>query len=180
MITVHTDATPLELIERTVLDQAKGIDLDLDDDAARARMRDLITDAVARWSDDYRRGLRSHDLADPELLVERAYRNLVGYGPLESLLADDDVWEVMINAPDVTLQVSRSTMVVRPVSASPPVSCGGLSCRQMASEAEVLRNQQRASPRRLRRFAGPQRPLIRTVGCLLPRPAARVSVTCAP
>lgn len=100
MITVHTDATPLELIERTVLDQAKGIDLDLDDDAARARMRDLITDAVARWSDDYRRGLRSHDLADPELLVERAYRNLVGYGPLESLLADDDVWEVMINAPD--------------------------------------------------------------------------------
>lgn len=100
MITVHPDATPLELIERTVLDQAKGIDLDLDDDAARARMRDLITDAVARWSADYRRGLRTHDLADPELLVERAYRNLVGYGPLESLLADDDVWEVMINAPD--------------------------------------------------------------------------------
>lgn len=100
MITVHTDATPLELIERTVLEQAKGIDLDLDDDAARARMRDLITDAVARWSADYRRGLRAHDLADPELLVERAYRNLVGYGPLDSLLADDDVWEVMINAPD--------------------------------------------------------------------------------
>jgi pilus assembly protein CpaF len=100
VITVHPDATPLELIERTVLDQAKGIDLDLDDDAARARMRDLITDAVARWSADYRRGLRTHDLADPELLVERAYRNLVGYGPLESLLADDDVWEVMINAPD--------------------------------------------------------------------------------
>ncbi|HSP02953.1 MAG TPA: ATPase, T2SS/T4P/T4SS family [Acidimicrobiales bacterium] len=100
MITVHTDATPLELIEGTVLEQAKGIDLDLDDDAARARMRDLITDAVARWSADYRRGLRTHDLADPELLVERAYRNLVGYGPLESLLADDDVWEVMINAPD--------------------------------------------------------------------------------
>ena len=69
MITVHTDATPLELIERTVLEQAKGIDLDLDDDAARARMRDLITDAVARWSADYRRGLRTHDLADPELLA---------------------------------------------------------------------------------------------------------------
>lgn len=95
-----TDATPLELIERTVLEHAKGIDLDLDDDAARARMHELITDAVARWSADYRRGLRTHDLADPELVVERAYRNLVGYGPLEGLLADDDVWEVMVNAPD--------------------------------------------------------------------------------
>ncbi|HAS10342.1 MAG TPA: hypothetical protein DCS55_07475 [Acidimicrobiaceae bacterium] len=94
------DATPLELIERTVLEHAKGIHLDLDDDAARARMHELITDAVARWSADYRRGLRTHDLADPELVVERAYRNLVGYGPLEGLLADDDVWEVMINAPD--------------------------------------------------------------------------------
>ena len=104
-----TDATPLELIERTVLEHAKGIHLDLDDDAARARMHELITDAVARWSADYRRGLRTHDLADPELVVERAYRNLVGYGPLEGLLADDDVWEVMINAPDATFQQSRST-----------------------------------------------------------------------
>ncbi len=26
-------------------------------------------------------------------------RNLVGYGPLEPLLADDDVWEILVNAP---------------------------------------------------------------------------------
>jgi pilus assembly protein CpaF len=97
---VDAEATPLELIERTVLEHAKGIRLDLDDDAAKGRMRELISDAVARWSADYRRGLRTHDLADPELVVERAYRNLVGYGPLEALLEDDDVWEVMINAPD--------------------------------------------------------------------------------
>jgi len=95
-----SEPTPLEVIERTVLEQAKGIRLDLDDDAARARLRELIEEAVARWSDDHRRGLRPHDLADPELVVERAHRNLVGYGPLEPLLADDDVWEVMINAPD--------------------------------------------------------------------------------
>lgn len=93
-------ATPLQLIERSVLDRAKDIRLDLDDDDARARLRDLVEEAVARWSADYRRGLRTHDLADPDLLIERGYRNLVGYGPLESLLADDDVWEVMINAPD--------------------------------------------------------------------------------
>jgi len=97
---VSAEPTPLEAIERTVLEQAKGIRLDLDDDAARARLRELIEDAVARWSADHRRGLRPHDLADPDLVVERAYRNLVGYGPLESLLDDDDVWEVMINAPD--------------------------------------------------------------------------------
>jgi pilus assembly protein CpaF len=97
---IGAEATPLELIERAVLEQAKGIRLDLDHDGARSRMRELIADAVARWSADYRRGLRTHDLADPDLVVERAYRNLVGYGPLESLLADDDVWEVMINAPD--------------------------------------------------------------------------------
>jgi pilus assembly protein CpaF len=94
------DATPLELIERAVLEQAKGIRLDLDDEGAKARLRELIEDAVARWSADHRRGLRPHDLADPDLVVERAYRNLVGYGPLEALLEDDDVWEVMINAPD--------------------------------------------------------------------------------
>ncbi|MBV9932662.1 MAG: CpaF family protein, partial [Actinobacteria bacterium] len=40
------------------------------------------------------------DLADPDVVEERALRNLTGYGPLESLLADDDVWEIEINAPD--------------------------------------------------------------------------------
>ena len=33
-------------------------------------------------------------------MAERAFRNLAGYGPLEPLLDDDDVWEVMVNAPD--------------------------------------------------------------------------------
>ena len=94
------EVTPLQLIERAVLERAKEIRLDLDDQAARVRLRDLVDEEVARWSTDYRRGLRPHDLADPDLIVERAYRNLAGYGPLEPLLADDDVWEVMINAPD--------------------------------------------------------------------------------
>ncbi len=55
---------------------------------------------MARWSLDHRRGLRPYDLSDPDLVAERAYRNLAGYGPLEPLLDDDDVWEVMVNAPD--------------------------------------------------------------------------------
>jgi pilus assembly protein CpaF len=45
-------------------------------------------------------GLRPFDLSNPELVAERAYRNLTGYGPLGPLLADDDVWEIIVNAPD--------------------------------------------------------------------------------
>ncbi|MGK2928639.1 MAG: CpaF family protein [Acidimicrobiales bacterium] len=113
MTVVETGAggTPLQIIERTVLERAKEIRLDLGADAATARLRELVADEVARWSIDYRRGLRPHDLADPELVVERGFRNLAGYGPLEALLADDDVWEVMINGPDaifVKRHVGRS------------------------------------------------------------------------
>ena len=55
---------------------------------------------MARWSLDHRRGLRPYDLSEPDLVAERAFRNLAGYGPLEPLLDDDDVWEIMVNAPD--------------------------------------------------------------------------------
>ena len=68
--------------------------------AGKDKLRALIADEVARWSLDHRRGLRPYDLADPDLVAERAFRNLAGYGPLEPLLEDDDVWEVMVNAPD--------------------------------------------------------------------------------
>src|SRR5436309_2770560 len=42
---------------------------------------------------------RPADLSDPVALAERAARNLADCGALEPLLADDDVWEIMINAP---------------------------------------------------------------------------------
>jgi hypothetical protein len=55
---------------------------------------------VAAWRADYSRGRRPFDLTDPGSVADRAYRNLAGYGPLEPLLADDDVWEICVNAPD--------------------------------------------------------------------------------
>jgi len=58
-----------------------------------------VADAVVQWSVDHKRGIRPFDLADPETMVERAIRNLIGYGPLAPLLADEDVWEIMVNAP---------------------------------------------------------------------------------
>jgi pilus assembly protein CpaF len=92
--------SPLADIERAVQGRAKDISLDMVGADGNAKLRALIEEEVARWTVDYKRGLRAFDLSDPELVIERAWRNLAGYGPLEPLLRDDDVWEVMINAPD--------------------------------------------------------------------------------
>ncbi|MPZ89898.1 MAG: hypothetical protein GEU81_17990, partial [Nitriliruptorales bacterium] len=92
-------ASPLEEIERTVQARAKNLAVEADQGEGRAGLRALIDQEVTRWSEDYKRGMRPFDLADPGSVAERAFRNLAGYGPLEPLLADDDVWEIMINAP---------------------------------------------------------------------------------
>jgi pilus assembly protein CpaF len=91
--------SPLVEIERAVQDEAKELALDMGSPSGAEQLRSLIDRHVAQWSLDHRRGLRPFDL-DAELVTERAYRNLAGYGPLQPLLDDDDVWEIMINAPD--------------------------------------------------------------------------------
>jgi pilus assembly protein CpaF len=95
-----TWVSPLVEIEQAVQQRAKQLALDVSADGGSRRLRQLIDDEVARWSADYKRGLRSFDLVDQAVVAERAARNILGYGPLEPLLADDDVWEIMINAPD--------------------------------------------------------------------------------
>ena len=92
--------SPLELIERAVQERAKDISLDMASGAGGEKLRALIADEVARWSLDHRRGLRPFDISEPEVVAARAFRNLAGYGPLAPLLEDEDVWEIMINAPD--------------------------------------------------------------------------------
>lgn len=94
------DESPLLEIERSVQERAKTAAIDMAQADGADRLRELISEEVRRWSDDHKRGLRPIDLANPEMVVERAFRNLAGYGPLQSLLLDDDVWEIMINAPD--------------------------------------------------------------------------------
>ncbi len=94
------EASPLQDIERRVQARAKDTSLDMTGEGGKTKLRVLIAEEVAAWSDGYKRGLRAFDLADPEIVAERAYRNLAGYGPLESLLADDDVWEIMVNSPE--------------------------------------------------------------------------------
>ena len=92
--------SPLQEVERRVQVRAKEIALDMADEKGLAELRAIVDDEVALWSSDFNRGLRAFDLVDREVVAERAYRNLAGYGPLEPLLDDDDVWEVMLNAPD--------------------------------------------------------------------------------
>ncbi len=92
--------SPLVEVERAVQERAKSLASDVSGSEGAGALRTLIDDEIRRWSEDYRRGSRPFDLSDPTLVADRAYRNLAGYGPLEPLLDDDDVWEIMINAPD--------------------------------------------------------------------------------
>jgi len=92
--------SPLLEVERAVQERAKALALDMGRPEGRAAVRALLDEEMRGWADDVKRGIRPYDLSDPAGVAERAWRNLAGYGPLEPLLADPDVWEIMINAPD--------------------------------------------------------------------------------
>jgi pilus assembly protein CpaF len=91
--------SPLREVERAAQDRAKAASLDMSAPGAVEQLRTLLIDEVAGWREEYRKGRRAVDIADPEAAVDRALRNLTGYGPLDPLLADPDVWEIMINGP---------------------------------------------------------------------------------
>ncbi len=96
----HPIASPLEEIERSVQRRANDLSLDVATPEGEHRLVELIDDAVREWSDEHSRGRRPFDLPDPGGVAARAFRNLARYGPLTDLLTDDDVWEIMVNAPD--------------------------------------------------------------------------------
>jgi len=99
---VSSDLNPLVVIEQRVLERAKASGGNAGAGGlSSAQMKELVEDEVQQWQLDHKHGLRPFDLATPNMVVERAMRNLVGYGPLGPLLDDDDVWEIMINAPDL-------------------------------------------------------------------------------
>lgn len=83
-----------------VKDRAKHEALDLNAVQSTQTLAALVAEEIQLWNDDHRRGIRPFALSYPEIVAERALRNLTGYGPLGPLLHDDDVWEIMINAPD--------------------------------------------------------------------------------
>jgi pilus assembly protein CpaF len=100
MTATETWDSPLHHIELAVQERAKALDLDMADGETSTTLRALVDDEIERWHHEFQRGRRPRDVADPQAAAERALRNLIGYGPLEPLLADPDVWEIMVNAPD--------------------------------------------------------------------------------
>lgn len=99
MTTVSDTLSPLVEIEARVQARAKDVALDMASPSGLTGLRRLIDDELVTWAGEFRRGLRPFDLPNPEMVAERAFRNLAGYGPLKPLLDDDDVWEIMINSP---------------------------------------------------------------------------------
>lgn len=97
---MNVATNPLAEIERRVQDRAKAIDVDPTSPEGRVALERLVDEEIGSWNLDFKRGHREFDLTDPALVAERVVRNLTAYGPLQPLLDDDDVWEVMVNAPD--------------------------------------------------------------------------------
>lgn len=93
-------ASPLVRIELAVQDRAKLVAVDMAAADASAVLGRLIEEEIAEWRREYQRGRRECDIAEPEVVAERALRNLTGYGPLQPLLDDPDVWEIMVNGPE--------------------------------------------------------------------------------
>ncbi len=96
---MNTVLTPLETIEQRVHERASEMGLDVRNPEGIASVRRVIDEEIASWRIAWQQGLRPQDLSAVEQLRERAFRNVVGYGPLDPLLADDDIFEIMVNAP---------------------------------------------------------------------------------
>ncbi|HET9689755.1 MAG TPA: ATPase, T2SS/T4P/T4SS family [Acidimicrobiales bacterium] len=92
--------SPLRQIEQAVQARAKALALDAGGAGAEHALAALVAEELATWRHEYQRGRREVDVAEPDVLAERALRNLTGYGPLQPLLDDPDVWEIAVNAPD--------------------------------------------------------------------------------
>ena len=79
--------------------------------------------------------------------------DVLGYGPLQRLLDDDAVTEIMVNGPD-HIYVERGGKLTRTGVASPPRStCGGsiASCPGGTADRRVVAAGRRAAGRRLPR-----------------------------
>ena len=95
-----TELDALAEIERSVSERARLAGVDPRAPGADAAITALAHDEVRRWNLDFKRGVRSRAVTDSGGLADRVRRDLLGYGPLEALLADADVWEIMVNAPN--------------------------------------------------------------------------------
>ena len=94
-----TDPVPLAEIERSVSERARQSGMDPRAPGADRAITALAHEEIRRWNLGFKSGIRSHAVTDAVAIADRIRRDLLGYGPLEKLLADADVWEIMVNAP---------------------------------------------------------------------------------
>lgn len=95
-----TDPATLAEIERSVSERARHSGLDPRAPGADRAVTGLAHEEIRRWNLGFKSGVHDHAIDDADALADRTVRNLLGYGPLEAPLADADVWEIMVNAPD--------------------------------------------------------------------------------
>ena len=83
-----------ELLKRMDMKKltVQGVDRDGLEDSARDNIRTIIDEVVAKG--------RLPDGIDPERLEEDVFNEAMRLGPLEELLEDDSVTEIMVNGPD--------------------------------------------------------------------------------
>ncbi len=93
------EVDPLATIEHSVTERARDVGVDPRAPGADAAIASLAHEEIRKWNLDFKRGLHSHAVTDADEIADRVRRDLLGYGPLEALLTDADVWEIMVNAP---------------------------------------------------------------------------------
>ena len=90
--------TPIQEIERMVQSTAQASSEDLTLEQNRGLLHRVIAGEIDRWQGRN----ASYPLSDEtyHYITDRIVANIVGYGPFDNLFADDDVWEIIVNAPD--------------------------------------------------------------------------------
>jgi len=91
--------TPLLEVEQSVQRRAKAASLDLSGAEGHEQLRSFIAEELHQWENDVRHGRQRTPITNPQAVAQRAWRNLVEYGPLTELMNDPDVWEIEINSP---------------------------------------------------------------------------------
>ena len=95
-----TDAAILADIEQSVSERARRSGLDPRAPGADLALAALAHEEIRRWNLGFKSGVNSRAVDDADALADRVLRDMLGYGPLEALLDDADVWEIMVNAPN--------------------------------------------------------------------------------
>ena len=67
----------------------------MDNDSAREEIRDVVTEIIALKN-------LAMSIADQEMILEDICNDVMGFGPLEPLLARDDIADIMVNGADNT------------------------------------------------------------------------------